>query len=112
MKKIEAIIRPKMFNAVRDALATLGIMGLNTSDITGYGRQKGHNAIYRGVQYYVDAHDYLKLEVVVPEGLIDDALEAIQKTARTGQLGDGKIFVSDLQQVISIRTGEEDNSAV
>jgi len=107
MKKIEAIIRPETFETVRTQLADIGLEGMNTSTVEGFGRQKGHTEVYRGTEYLVESHTYLKFEIVVEDDYLEDCLSVITKAARTGKLGDGKIFVSDLEKVISIRTGEE-----
>ena len=111
MKKIEAIIRPGQFEAVRRALDDIGLIGLNKTEVQGYGRQKGHTEVYRGTEYFVDSHAYLKLELVVDDEYLTDTVDVITEAARTGKLGDGKIFVSDLEKVISIRTGEENIGA-
>jgi nitrogen regulatory protein P-II 1 len=106
MKKIEAIIRPTQFDDVRDALAKIGLIGLNTSELRGFGRRKGHTEVYRGVEHLVESHPYVKIELVVEDNYLQDAITTIMQAARTGALGDGKIFVSTLDQVLSIRTGE------
>ena len=112
MKIVMAIIKPFKLEEVRDALTALGVHGLTVTEVKGYGRQKGHTEIYRGAEYAVSFLPKVKLEVVVPSGTVDKAVEAIVRTARTGQIGDGKIFVTDIDRVIRIRTGETDNSAL
>lgn len=107
MKKIEAIIRPGQFDNVRDALAKMGLIGLNTSELRGFGRRKGHAEVYRGVEYLVESHEYVKIEIIVEDDYTQETVDTIMKAARTGALGDGKIFVSPLEKVFSIRTGEE-----
>ncbi len=112
MKKIEAIIKPFKLDEVREALAEIGVNGMTVTDVKGFGRQKGHTELYRGAEYVVDFLPKVKVEVVVPESLLDQTLEAILKSAKTGKIGDGKIFVSSIEQVIRIRTGESGESAV
>ncbi|WP_437190692.1 P-II family nitrogen regulator [Planctomicrobium sp. SH527] len=106
MKKIEAIIRHFKLEEVKDALTAAGISGMTVSEVRGFGRQKGHKEQYRGAEYTVDFLPKVKIEVVVPTEELQTAIDAILKTARTGQIGDGKIFISDLQETIRIRTGE------
>jgi len=106
MKKIEAIIRHFKLEEVKDALTTAGISGMTVSEVRGFGRQKGHKEQYRGAEYTVDFLPKVKIEVVVPDEDLQTAIDAVLKTARTGQIGDGKIFISDLQEAIRIRTGE------
>ena len=106
MKKIEAIIKPFKLDDVREALAEVGITGMTVSEVKGFGRQKGHTELYRGAEYVVDFLPKVKIEVAVAEDLTDKVIEAITKAANTGKIGDGKIFVSALEQVIRIRTGE------
>ena len=106
MKLITAIIRPFKLEEVREALAQAGVTGLTVTEVKGYGRQKGHTELYRGAEYVVDLLPKIKVEAVVPAKLLDGALEAIVQAARTDKIGDGKIFVVDLDQVIRIRTGE------
>jgi len=112
MKKIEAIIKPFKLDEVREALSLIGVNGLTATEVKGFGRQKGHTELYRGAEYVVDFLPKIKLELVLPENLVDSAIEAIIKAAHTGKIGDGKIFVSVVEQVIRIRTGETGESAV
>ena len=106
MKLIMAIIKPFKLDDVREALTPLGVQGLTVSEVKGFGRQKGQTEIYRGAEYHVNFLPKVKIEVVVPDDLTDQVIEAITKAAHTGKIGDGKIFVSDLEQVVRIRTGE------
>jgi len=106
MKKIEAIIKPFKLDEVREGLAEVGVTGLTVTEVKGFGRQKGHTELYRGAEYVVDFLPKVKIEVVVTEAMVEPSIEAIVKAARTGKIGDGKIFVQDLEQVIRIRTGE------
>jgi len=112
MKKIEAIIKPFKLDEVREALSALGVSGLTVTEVKGFGRQKGHTELYRGAEYVVDFLPKVKMELVVADSLVDTAIEAIVKAARTGKIGDGKIFVSNVDQVIRIRTGETGETAV
>jgi nitrogen regulatory protein P-II 2 len=112
MKIVMAIIKPFKLDEVREALTAVGIQGLTVTEVKGYGRQKGHTEIYRGAEYAVSFLPKVKLEVVVPSGTVDKAVEAIVRTARTGQIGDGKIFVSSIDHTVRIRTGETDDSAI
>ena len=112
MKKIEAIIKPFKLEEVKEALAEIGVEGMTVSEVKGFGRQKGHTELYRGAEYVVDFLPKIKLEVAVADDQLDRVLEAIQTSARTGKIGDGKIFVSTLEQVIRIRTGELDLDAL
>jgi nitrogen regulatory protein P-II 1 len=112
MKKIESIIRPHLLDAVKNALQEVGIVGMTVSEVKGFGRQKGHTETYRGSEYKVDFLPKLKIEVAIPAALVDAAVEAIMKTARTGKFGDGKVFVSPLEDVIRIRTGERGDQAI
>ncbi len=112
MKKIEAIIKPFKLEDVKDALSEIGINGMTIMEVKGYGRQQGHTELYRGAEYVVDFLPKIKIETVVKEENVDEVLEAITKAARTGKIGDGKIFVSDIEKVIRIRTGEEDEEAL
>jgi len=112
MKKIEAIIKPFKLDEVREGLSELGVSGLTVTEVKGFGRQKGHTELYRGAEYVVDFLPKVKVEVVVPSELLDRAIEAIIKAAHTGKIGDGKIFVSTVEQVIRIRTGETDETAL
>ena len=106
MKKIEAVIKPFKLDEVREALSEIGITGLTVTEVKGFGRQKGHTELYRGAEYVVDFLPKIKLECAVTDAQLDAALDAIAATANTGKIGDGKIFVFDLEQVIRIRTGE------
>ena len=112
MKKIEAIIKPFKLDDVREALSEVGVSGLTVTEVKGFGRQKGHTELYRGAEYVVDFLPKVKLEVVVPDELVAKALEAIERTAKTGRIGDGKIFVYPVEQVIRIRTGERGEQAI
>ena len=112
MKKIEAVIKPFKLDEVREALSAIGVSGLTVTEVKGFGRQKGHTELYRGAEYVVDFLPKVKIEVVVPEKLTDVAIEAIVKAARTGKIGDGKIFVTSVGQVVRIRTGETDEAAI
>ena len=112
MKKIEAIIKPFKLEEVKDALADLGIEGMTVSEVKGFGRQKGHTEIYRGSEYTVDFLPKIKIEVVVPDDLVDKATGAIVKAAKTGKIGDGKVFISTVEEAIRIRTEETGEKAV
>jgi nitrogen regulatory protein P-II 1 len=112
MKKIEAIIRPFRLDDVREALAEVGVKGMTLTEVKGYGRQKGHTELYRGSEYQIDFLPKIKLEVVVPEKMVDRVVETILKAAKTGQVGDGKIFLYDVEDVIRVRTGESGESAL
>ena len=112
MKKIEAIIKTFKLDDVREALQELGLAGMTVTEVKGFGRQKGHTELYRGAEYVVDFLPKLKLEVVVGDDMADRAIEVIELAARTGKIGDGKIFVSTVDRVIRIRTGEEGDEAV
>ncbi len=112
MKKIEAIFKPFKLDEVREALSEIGVSGLTVTEVKGFGRQKGHTELYRGAEYVVDFLPKVKVEVVVADSMLDQAIDAIVKSARTGKIGDGKIFVSSVQQVIRIRTGEVDEAAI
>jgi nitrogen regulatory protein P-II 1 len=112
MKKIEAIIRPFRLDDVREALAEVGVKGMTLTEVKGYGRQKGHTELYRGSEYQIDFLPKIKLEVVVPDKLVDKVVETILKAAKTGQVGDGKIFLYDVEDVIRVRTGESGESAL
>ncbi len=112
MKQITAIIKPFKLDEVREALADVGVTGLTVTEVKGFGRQKGHTELYRGAEYVVDFLPKVKVEAVVPDSLTDRAIEAITKAARTGKIGDGKIFVRAVEQVVRIRTGEEGEAAV
>lgn len=112
MKKIEAIIKPFKLDEVREALSDVGITGLTITEVKGFGRQKGHTELYRGAEYVVDFLPKIKLEIIVPDEAVTSALDAIVKAAHTGKIGDGKIFVLPIEQVIRIRTGETGESAI
>lgn len=112
MKLIVAIVKPFKLDEVREALADIGINGLTVTEVKGFGRQKGHTELYRGAEYVVDFLPKVKIEAVVPDDMLEQALEAIQTSARTGKIGDGKIFVMEVEQVIRIRTGETGDDAV
>ena len=112
MKKIDAIIKPFKLDDVREALAEVGITGMTVTEVKGFGRQKGHTELYRGAEYVVDFLPKVKIEVVVDDSMLELAIEAILKSARTGKIGDGKIFVQDIEQVIRIRTGETGIEAI
>lgn len=112
MKMITAVIKPFKLDDVREALAEIGVQGLTVTEVKGFGRQKGHTELYRGAEYVVDFLPKVKTEVAVTDAMVDSAVEAIVNAAQTGKIGDGKIFISDLQDVIRIRTGETGDDAV
>jgi nitrogen regulatory protein P-II 1/nitrogen regulatory protein P-II 2 len=112
MKLISCIIRPYKLDEVRDALTNVGVSGITVTEVRGFGRQKGHTELYRGAEYVVDFLPKLKLEIVIADELLDTVLEAVQQSAKTGSVGDGKIFISTIDQVIRIRTGELDADAL
>jgi nitrogen regulatory protein PII len=112
MKKIEAIIKPFKLEDVKDALSSLGIEGMTVIEVKGFGRQKGHKEIYRGAEYVVDFLPKIKVEVVAGDDKVDSIVAAIQEAAKTGKIGDGKIFVVPVEQAVRIRTGERDNDAI
>lgn len=112
MKLVTAIIKPFKLEEVRSALTDLGLQGMTVTEVKGYGRQKGHTEIYRGAEYAVNFLPKVKIDVVVPSATVDKAVEAIVRTARTGQIGDGKIFVSPIDHAVRVRTGETDDSAI
>ncbi len=112
MKKIEAIIKPFKLDEVKDALHEIGLQGITVVEAKGFGRQKGHTELYRGAEYVVDFLPKVKIEIVLDDDMLDKALEAIQNAARTGRIGDGKIFVSTVEEAIRIRTGETGGDAV
>jgi len=112
MKKIEAVIKPFKLDEVKDALNDIGIQGLTMTEVKGFGTQKGHTELYRGAEYVVDFLPKVKVEVVVPEEQLDTAVDAIMNAARTGKIGDGKIFVLPVEQTVRIRTGERDEDAL
>ena len=112
MKKVEAIFKPFKLDEVREALSEIGVSGLTVTEVKGFGRQKGHTELYRGAEYVVDFLPKVKVEVVIPDSLLEGAIDAIVKAARTGKIGDGKIFVTSVEQVLRIRTGETDEAAI
>ncbi|MCL2310752.1 MAG: P-II family nitrogen regulator [Proteobacteria bacterium] len=112
MKRIEAIIKPFKLDEVREALSELGASGMTVTEVKGFGRQKGHTELYRGAEYAIDFLPKIKIEVALPEALVERAIEVIIRAARTGKIGDGKIFVMPVEQVIRIRTGEEGEVAL
>ena len=112
MKKVEAIIKPFKLDEVKEALHEVGIKGITVTEAKGFGRQKGHTELYRGAEYVVDFLPKVKLEIVLSDEMVDNAVEAIQQAARTGRIGDGKIFVTDIHDVVRIRTGERGEDAV
>ncbi len=112
MKKIEAVVKPFKLEDVKDALAEIGVTGMTVSEVKGYGRQQGHSELYRGAEYVVDFLPKIKIELVVTAENAEQTVNTIVEAARTGKIGDGKIFVSDIDQIVRIRTGETDNEAV
>ena len=112
MKKIEAIIKPFKLDEVKEALNDVGLQGLTVTEAKGFGRQKGHTELYRGAEYVVDFLPKVKIELVLEDGLVERAVEAIQRAAHTGRIGDGKIFISPIEDAIRIRTGERGNEAI
>ena len=112
MKKIEAIIKPFKLDEVREALSDIGVTGLTVTEVKGFGRQKGHTELYRGAEYVVDFLPKVKIELVIATSQVEAAIDAIVKVARTGKIGDGKIFVTSVEQVVRIRTGETDEAAI
>ena len=112
MKKIEAIIKPFKLDEVREALSEIGVTGLTVTEVKGFGRQKGHTELYRGAEYVVDFLPKVKVEAAIRDEMLDAAIEAIEKSASTGKIGDGKIFVSTIEEVVRIRTGETGESAL
>lgn len=112
MKRVEAVIKPFKLEDVKDALAEIGITGMTVSEVKGYGRQKGHSELYRGAEYVVDFLPKIKIEMVVDDKDVDQVTSVIVEAARTGKIGDGKIFVSDIEQIIRIRTGETNTEAI
>ncbi len=112
MKFLTAIIKPFKLDDVRDALSEIGVQGLTVTEVKGFGRQKGHTELYRGAEYVVDFLPKVKIEIAIGDELVDSAIEAIRKVTNTGKIGDGKIFVSELEQVIRIRTGETGPEAI
>jgi len=112
MKKIEAVIKPFKLDEVREALSEVGVTGLTVTEVKGFGRQKGHTELYRGAEYVVDFLPKVKIDVILADDMVDRAVEALIKAARTGKIGDGKIFVTPVEQVVRIRTGESGEAAV
>ena len=112
MKKVEAIIKPFKLDDVRQALSDIGITGMTASEVKGFGRQKGHTELYRGAEYVIDFLPKVKVEIVIAESLVDQAIESITTAARTGKIGDGKIFVTSIERIVRIRTGEEGEAAI
>ena len=112
MKKIEAIIKPFKLEEVKDALTKIGIQGMTISEVKGFGRQKGHTELYRGAEYVVDFLPKVKIEIVLADDMVEKAIDAIRRAAQTGRIGDGKIFVSTIEEAIRIRTGESGNDAI
>ena len=112
MKKIEAIIKPFKLDEVKDELNNIGVLGMTVTEVKGYGRQKGHTELYRGAEYAVDFLPKIKIELVIDDSLVDESVEAIKSKAHTGRIGDGKIFVTSVDEVIRIRTGEKGKEAI
>ena len=112
MKKVEAIIKPFKLDEVKDKLNEIGVQGITVTEVRGFGRQKGHTELYRGAEYVVDFLPKIKMEMVLPDSQIEDVVSSIVKTAQTGRIGDGKIFVTDLKEAVRIRTGERGEEAI
>ena len=112
MKKVEAIIKPFKLDEVKEALSSIGVQGLTVSEVKGFGRQKGHTELHRGAEYVVDFLPKVKLEIIVPDELATQVVETIERAARTGRIGDGKIFVMAMEEVVRIRTGERGSNAI
>ena len=112
MKKIEAVIKPFKLDEVKDELNNIGVMGLTVSEVKGYGRQKGHTELYRGAEYAVDFLPKIKIELIVNDNIVDSVIDVIKKKAHTGRIGDGKIFVSSVEEIVRIRTGETGKNAI
>ncbi len=112
MKRVECIVRPHLLDAVKGGVQDVGVVGMTVSEVKGFGRQKGHTETYRGAEYRIEFLPKIRIEAVLPDELVDGAVDAVLKTARTGKFGDGKIFVSSLDEVIRIRTGERGEDAV
>jgi nitrogen regulatory protein P-II 1 len=112
MKRIEAIVKPFKLDEVREALSDMGVTGLTVTEVKGFGRQRGHTELYRGAEYVVDFLPKVRIEVILPDDMIERAIEAIIRAARTGKIGDGKIFVTAVEQVVRIRTGESGEAAI
>ncbi len=112
MKKIEAVIKPFKLDEVKEALSSVGVQGITVTEVKGFGRQRGHTELYRGAEYVVDFLPKVKLEIIVKDSLVEQVVEAIQSAAKTGRIGDGKIFVTPVEQVVRIRTGETGEAAL
>jgi nitrogen regulatory protein PII len=112
MKKIECVVRPHLLDAVKNALQEVGVVGMTVTEVKGFGRQKGHTELYRGAEYTIDFLPKVKIEIVVPDGKCDKVVETIQSSAKTGRIGDGKIFILPCEEVIRIRTGERGEAAI
>lgn len=112
MKKIEAVIKPFKLDEVKDELNNIGVMGLTVSEVKGYGRQKGHTELYRGAEYAVDFLPKIKIELIVDDDIVNSVIDVIKKKAHTGRIGDGKIFVSSVEEIVRIRTGESGKKAI
>ncbi|MDH4100993.1 MAG: P-II family nitrogen regulator [Nitrospirota bacterium] len=112
MKKVEAVIKPFKLDEVKDALNEIGIQGITVSEVKGFGRQKGHTELYRGAEYVVDFLPKIKMEIIVGDDMVEKVIETIEKAAKTGRIGDGKIFVTSVDEVVRIRTGERGESAI
>jgi len=112
MKKVEAIIKPFKLDEVKDELNSIGVLGLTVTEVKGYGRQKGHTELYRGAEYAVDFLPKIKIELIITDDLVDDVVEVVKSKAHTGRIGDGKIFISNIDEVIRIRTGESGKKAI
>lgn len=112
MKRIEAIIKPFKLDEVKDALNKIGIQGMTVTEVKGFGRQKGHAELYRGAEYIVDFIPKIKIDIIVPDDRVEDIIEVIMNAARTGKIGDGKIFVSNIEELVRIRTGQRGNDAL
>ena len=112
MKLVTAIIKPFKLDDVRESLSEIGVQGITVTEVKGFGRQKGHTELYRGAEYVVDFLPKVKIEVAIDDGLLEGVIDAISKTANTGKIGDGKIFVTTVEKVVRIRTGEEDSAAI
>lgn len=112
MKKVEAIIKPFKLDDVRSALTEIGITGMTATEVKGFGRQKGHTELYRGAEYVVDFIPKVKLEIIIGDERLDECVDTIVNAARTGKIGDGKIFISDIEKIVRIRTGEKDQEAI
>ncbi len=112
MKKIEAVIKPFKLDEVKDALTDIGIQGMTVTEVKGFGRQKGHTELYRGAEYVVDFIPKIKIEIIVPDNIADKATDIIERTAKTGKIGDGKIFVSNVEDAVRIRTGQRGEEAI